>query len=194
MKINILAATLASVLSAASAISFAGPFGLEMGKPATTQGCTALESSPGLYKCVSVDKPHSAFETYIVQSSEQHGVCWIKGIGKDISDNGYGTTTKSKAEEIVPLITRSYGVSHELTTFLVPNALWDDGDEFLMSLVKKERIHIYKWDGVSKDGVASIALGLQATGSDSGYLALEYYGTDYDECDDAIKSAEGDAF
>ena len=188
------ATILASALLAPSTLLFAGPFGLEMGESASEQGCTAVEGVPGFHRCATVKKPHSAFESYVVQSSKQHGVCWIKAIGKDISDNGYGTSTKSKAEELAPLITKSYGVSPEKTAFLLSGALWDDADEFLMSLLKKERVHAYKWEGVSKEGIDSIYLGLQAGGSSTGYLVLEYYGADYQECNEAVKASEGDAF
>lgn len=174
--------------------SQAAGFGIEFGSSPNEYGCTSLVEG-GKYTCTNVPKPHSSFESYVIEASDQHGICWVKGIGKDISDNGYGTSTKSKLEELKASLERGYGPVSEKTDYLIYNALWDDADEWLMSIRQKQRIFMYQWDAPEgqKYKLASIYLAAGATSSSTGYIALEYYSTDHDACQQANSKLEDDS-
>ena len=172
----------------------AAGFGIEFGADPEQLGCVPVAAN-GAYRCDKVPKPHSAFELYLARASEEHGICWVKGVGKDIADNRYGTSTKHKVEDLKASLERNYGPPSEARDFVMANALWDDSDEWLMAIAKKERIFMYHWDDVSfknpKLGEMYLAAG--ATGSSEGYVMLEYYSTDHEACELANSQAEDDA-
>ena len=125
-------------------LSSAAGFGFKMGEAPATYSCDAMDALPGAYMCVA-PKPHSAFESYVIKASEEHGICWVKGVGKDISDNGYGTNTKAAHEKLVILLSKPYGASSETEDVILPSALWDEPNEWLMSIAKKERYSMNSW-------------------------------------------------
>ena len=65
--------------------AMAGPFGLNMGMSLKEIGGKPKKIANGKYEIVDIPKPHSAFESYIVQVSPKSGLCWIKAISKDIA-------------------------------------------------------------------------------------------------------------
>lgn len=175
-----------------STISNAGGFGIEIGKSPSEYGCQSSSGNIGYFSC-DAPKPHSAFEKYVVQASELHGICWIKGIGKDISDNGYGTSTKAKHAELQSVLSKAYGEISDTTDIIFPGALWSEADEWLMAINKKQRFYSVNWsdlDVPSKPKLKDIYLGVSATGSATGWLTLEYYSKDYEDCKTAVSESE----
>jgi len=182
-------------LSLFGAITHASGFGIEMGKSPPEYGCEAQADNVGIYSCVA-PKPHSAFEAYMVQASDKHGICWVKGVGKDISDNGYGTSTKSKHSELQSVLTKAYGEISDTSDFIMPGALWDDANEWLMSINQKQRFYSVSWadlDVPGKPQLDTIYLGVSAVGSSKGYVFLEYYSKVYEECEKANVDSESSA-
>ena len=176
-------------------LSSAAGFGFQMGEAPTTYNCDALDARPGTYKCVA-PKPHSSFESYVIEASEKHGICWVKGVGKDISDNGYGTNTQTEHEKLVTLLSKPYGAASEKTDFILPSALWDDPNEWLMSIAKKERYVISTWKDLklaSKPALDKIYLGVGATSGKTGYITVEYHAKNYSDCVQANAESESDA-
>ena len=121
-----------AVLSLASKAS-AGALGMQSGEKPARYGCAAVPSNPGFDGCPPPPKPHSAFEDYVVKASEQVGICWIKGIGKDISDNGYGVGTRSVVVDLKSQLAKKYGAGPEKTDFPLPGSIWKDPDDCLMA-------------------------------------------------------------
>lgn len=182
-------------LSLCSAITNASGFGIQMGKSPSEYGCQAVTGSTGVYYC-DAPKPHSAFENYAVRASDKHGICWVKGIGKDVADNGYGSSTKLKHSELQGALSKAYGEISETSDFIIPGALWDDADEWLMSIKQNQRVYSVAWQNLEMPGkpkLNQIYLGVNATGSSEGYLALEYYAKFYEECKTAIVDSESSA-
>jgi hypothetical protein len=179
----------------------AGPFGIEMGQPSSileTNGLnpTPIPNYPGYYY-VLPKFTHPDFETYLVRIDEDEGVFLIKAIGKDISDNGYGTSIRSKFDELRKSIEGTYGES-ELISFLYPNSIWDEPEDWMMGLRKGDRIHMAQWeneDGTTLPGeISEIILAADATSSSEGYLAIEYYGKKYDELSEKAKKKAAQVF
>ena len=173
-------------------MSKAGGFGIELGKSPSEYGCQAMSGSIGYFSC-EAPKPHSAFEQYVVKASESHGICWIKGVGKDISDNGYGSSTLAKHAELKSVLSKAYGEISETTDFVLPGALWSEADEWLMAIDKKQRFYSVNWSDLkvpSKPKLKQIYLGVGATGNAKGWLTLEYYSKDYEDCKTAVSQSE----
>jgi len=190
---------LALVLLLSSQILTAGPFGLEMGM--SLDGLKALGVNPtmiatGYYK-VNPLSPHPEFEEYIVRMDATEGVFWIKAIGKDISDSGYGFSTKSKFSETEQALSSAYGAG-EMEDFLFPGSIWDELDDWMMSLRQDERFYLKKWekaDGTAiANGILSIYLAANATSSSKGYLILEYYGIEHELLSKKAKDEQSKVF
>ena len=146
MKISLNALACLFLLSLASS-AFAGPFGLDMGMSKSQLGDSwrALESSPGYYVSKTPPKPHSAFDNYIVKLSATHGLCWIKAVGKDVSTNGYGTSLKSAFGDLRERLSAAYG-NAKIDDFLVSGSIWDDPDDWMMGLARKDRYYMAQWN------------------------------------------------
>jgi hypothetical protein len=189
----------ATVLLLSTHILTAGPFGLEMGM--SLDGLNALGANPTIiaeaYYTVNPPSPHSDFEEYIVRLDPTEGVFWIKALGKDISDSGYGFSTKSKFSETEQALSSAYGTG-ELVNFLFPGSIWDELEDWMMSLCKDERFYFKKWeksDGTAiANGILSIYLGANATSSSKGYLTLEYYGIEHERLSQKAKDEQSKVF
>jgi hypothetical protein len=181
---------------AVPSVGFAGPFGLEMGMKLSQLPGKPEAISGGYYKLTSVPKPHSSFEAYVVKLSPSTGVCWIKGIGVDIETSSYGIQLKSAFEEMRGKLDSAYGKS-KLSDFLMPNSIWNEPNDWMMALIKKERLLAAQWgkeygSNLPSD-LESIALMASPTGRSEGYLALEYSGHQKSKCDAELEAKEDDA-
>ena len=124
-----------------------GPFGYDIGANVDSYSdCTSMDGNPGYYRCTAPAKPHPDMEMYLVQAFPSTGVCLIKGIGKDIDENGWGSTTKAAIDRIVTQIESVYGSSTDETDLLMPTSIWDENDEWLMGIKQDDRYYFYTWD------------------------------------------------
>lgn len=184
-----------------SGLLFAGPFGIDMGMTLEelkqqNMNPEKTSSSDGYY-LVEPPKTHPNFEMYLVRLYKDKGVFWIKAIGKDISDSGYGSSTKSEYEKIEGQLNKSYGVGSEIR-ILLPGTIWDEPEDFLMSLRRGERAYATKWSIENNNNLESpidrIFLGLNARYSDTGYLVLEYYSNKHEEYTQLIEDEAASVF
>lgn len=171
----------------------AGPFGFDMGKQPSEYGCTSM-STPNMYKCNEAPKGHPAFEAYVLQATSKHGVCWIKAVGKNISDNGYGMSTKRAVDGFVEAFKKSYGGDMEKNDFLLSGSIWDDADDFLMGLTKNDRSYTYHWKTTTDPSIKEIYVSAKGLRSDIGFPAIEYYGAQYDACNAYADQTVNDVF
>jgi hypothetical protein len=142
-----------------------------------------MEGSTGVYECTPPGE-HPYFESYVVRASSKHGVCWVKGIGKNIDDNGYGTNTVGRLKGFADAMTPVYGEPRKVDLIL-PNALWDDADEYLMSIRQNERTLAYVWEGEELGGktkLNQIYVFAKALSRDTGWVGIEYYSEDHEAC------------
>ncbi|MYD85730.1 MAG: hypothetical protein F4Y14_05840 [Acidobacteria bacterium] len=190
-------ATLCAILACSAAASSAadGPFGLAMGTP---KDRFELESSetPGMFFLKDVPKPHSAFDLYILQFGPESGLCLVKGVGKDVSTNSFGTQLRSAFDDLRERLETAYG-SHETIDFVRSGSLWDEPQYFMMGLLKQERLLAARWEqkqgSALKNNLETVLLMAKAASQDNGYLILEYYFENYDACTEELTRAEDDA-
>lgn len=179
-----------------SGIAFAGPFGLRMGMSINDIDAKARSAAPGIYSTTQVPKPHSAFENYGVKVAPKSGLCWVKAVGKDISTSAYGMELKAAFKEMETKLAKVYG-KPEVIDFLMPESIWDSPNDFMMSLIKKERHLLAVWEegkgAKLSENLVQVGLMANASGGNKGYLSIEYSFSNKDACDKEIASQEDDA-
>ncbi|MCX9112224.1 hypothetical protein OKS80_04820 [Aeromonas veronii] len=167
-----------------------GPFGLAMGMTKEMFKGHLTPVSAGVYVLDTPPKAHPQFEQYVVKISDKTGLCWIKGVGKDIPTNGHGIQLKSEFDDFEKKLDERYG-SHKRTDFLVSGSLWDDPQYWMRGLQKEDRYLYSVWGRGKKplpNELSEIGLFAGATSGDNGYLALEYSFTNKKSCDRDIET------
>ncbi len=176
--------------------AMAGPFGLEKGMTLKGIGGNPEKVGHGIYKLDSVPKPHSAFEAYVVRIAPKGGLYWIKAIGKDIETSTYGMELKSAFNEMKEKLGATYG-KHKTMDVLLPGSIWDEPNDWMMGLIKKERILAAIWEKSEGSSLPSeieqIGLIASPTSRDKGYIAIEYSFTNKDDCEAELAAQEDDA-
>jgi hypothetical protein len=176
-----------------SGTAMAGPFGVTMGKPVAIYAGRP-STVKGVYK-VTAPQPYSEFESYSVVATASSGVCKIWGIGRDHSNDRYGTDVRSAYDRLKSILDSKYGKSEEFS-YLKSGALWKDSNEWVMSIRQKERTVITFWsvkDGPPlPDGLVSISLEIKATSSDTAYIDLTYEFENFKSCKTTLSAQDAD--
>ncbi|HDX8364583.1 TPA: hypothetical protein RQN02_003921 [Aeromonas veronii] len=166
-----------------------GPFGLAMGMTTEMFKGQLKPAGKGVYLFDNPPKPHPQFEQYAVKISDKSGLCWVKGIGKDIMANGHGVQLKSQYDDFEKKLDERYG-SHKRTDFLVAGSIWKEPQDWMMGLHKEDRYLFSVWEGGKKslpNDLSQVALVANATNGQEGYLSLEYSFSNKNICDEEIK-------
>lgn len=183
MKSVLSHAVILLIVFACAPVIAAGPFGLSMGMTIDQIDPNAVEIGPGKYKIISVPKPHSAFEFYVVQVGPTMGLSWIKAVGKDISTSAYGIELRSAFTDMEAKLTKVYGTGNR-TDYLLPDSIWDEPNDWMMSLIQKERYLMTLWDADSgatlKNDLAMVGVLASPNSTTEGYISVEYYFTNND--------------
>ena len=162
-----------------------------MGMPISElKNCTQIQI--GKWRC-DVPRPHSAFDTYIVQGHPSTGVCWVKGMTPSIDTNSFGSQLRSKVDEIAAQLNEVYGKGND-RSFLMSGSIWTESEDWMMSLLKEERYYSREWPAAAgtplPNHLKTIYLFAKATQSSKGYVGLEYAFENEGECEKAIKAEE----
>jgi hypothetical protein len=141
----------------------AGPFGIDVdGFLPEKYACQKV--SGARYKCHDVPEPHPAFEAYAVRYYSEVGLCMIKGIGKNLEPNRYGSSIEAQVDEIYGQVSSKYGQAKK-SDFVLPGARWDDPNEWTMSILQNERMYGYLAEGISEvDGIVKYEIFFGAGG------------------------------
>ena len=126
----------------------AGQFGLKMGMKLNQIDKHAKKLGNDIYE-ITVPKPHSLFNLYIVRISPTKGLYWLKAISKDISTSVYGTELVSEFDDLEKKLKKVYGENKRLD-FLQYESIWNEPKDWMMALMKKERTLIAYWDKSTK--------------------------------------------
>jgi len=173
-----------------------GPFGLWMGMTASEVEASLEELAPCKFRASAVPKPHSAFESYILQIAPRSGLSWIKAIGKTVETSAYGLELKSAFESMEAKLTATYG-KHKKLDFLMQDSIWGEPRDWMQALLSRERIFMAEWsrkDGSSLgDSLSSIALVAGVYNTSSGYIAIEYSFQNGSNADAEIAALEDEA-
>jgi hypothetical protein len=166
------------------------PFGLKKGMTNAQLGATEL-SKPGFYKLVQVPKPHPDFEAYIVQVGPTTGLCWVKGVGKNVSTSVYGSELKVAYNDLRDQVGATYGQYEEMD-FLRAGSIWDEPKDWTMAMLKKERYLMSTWKtGILKPGLKMVGVNVSVLSRDTGFVNVEYYFDNHPQCEQELKAAKG---
>lgn len=182
----------APVVEKSEIVAADGPFGLAMGMTVDMFGDQLDLQENGIYLLDNPPKPNRKFEKYALKISDNAGLCWIKGIGKDISTNGHGFQVKSEFEELETALSEKYGKPRKID-FLTAGSIWDDAKYWMRSLQKQDRYLISSWKGGKKAlpyDLSEIDISANATSGDTGYLTVEYAFSNKEMCDEELKKGE----
>lgn len=180
---------------------FAGPFGLEKGMSyeQVKQACGGREPvsvGENRYLIIPV-KQHPYFVRYVAWIDSKDGLNYIKAIGADISTNGYGLEVRSKYDSLEASLCKTYGKC-DRTSILMPGSIWNDPDDWMKALEKKDRYLMTTWknkDGANlPDDIVGIYLAASANSSSSGYICLEYEFSNHEKIEAAKKEADDSVF
>lgn len=183
--------TFATVLISFSALSMAGPFGLEMGSSLADlkKQITLKPENIGLYTTQSVPIPHPDFQLYKLIISPNHGLCKIIAFSKNISTSIYGTELVSKFSNIESALTTKYGNPKKFDN-LQPGSIWNEPQDWMMGLLKRERTLSSLWTKEERtlpDNLQAIEIKAIAASTEQAGLMLTYEFTNADKCLDWIK-------
>ncbi len=171
---------------------YSGPFGLEMGMKINEIDKNANKIAEGRYK-VSVTKPHTAFDLYVVFVSPTKGLYMIRAIKKNIPTNVFGNSLKSKYNSIEEKLNNAYGKSKRYD-FIQSGSLWSENQYWMMGLLKGDRSLATVWSEktVSKfsNNITGVLLKAKALNQNTGALILEYEFSNFEDSKKEITSIE----
>lgn len=179
---------------------FAGPFGLEKGMTLEEirKNCEIdSEIKNGYYELNTVPQPHPDFDKYIVGITQKSGLFYITAIGKEVTTNSYGIDLKNEFDYIESKIDSKYG-EHNRHESSLDNGTWNEPDEWMMSLLKKERVLFTEWSRETganlPETLESIGIVAFAYSPSKGGVHLEYYFSNYDSCTKELEEKEDSVF
>jgi len=187
--------TVAIMFTALSAISAHADsaFGIEYGGELPSG---SEDIGDGYFFVASPPKPHTLFETYAVIHTAETGVCMISAISTKFENDKYGTKAKSAYDKLVVSLDKKYGPEGDMWETLKADALWDEADEFAMSLVKGDRNHA-RWFLPSADSQNEfdyVQIRIGAENSSRTYIVLDYSNKVLKEnCTAVLSSADNDS-
>ncbi|WP_162620538.1 hypothetical protein [Limimaricola cinnabarinus] len=158
----------------------AGPFGIEMGGSASDLDLAEEGNKPSLNQAPN---PHPLFKEYAVWHTEGLGICRVVAISEPYGNDRYGSGVKRDFERVSEALSQKYGSGNRVD-FLKSGALWDEPQDWVMSLRQNERTFGQEWSSVESDGEAYdyIQLWVDGVSSDTTLLILEYRGKDFNDC------------
>jgi hypothetical protein len=179
------------VLSAACITAHAGPFGLNFGDSYAQLSKLGLvkDKVNQWYTAKSVPRPHPDFVTYELLISPKLGLCKIIASNSNISSDSYGSTLRQQYNLLEDSLSRKYGEGKKFD-YLKSGSIWDEPRDFMMGLVKDERVLVTYWtvpDPSSHDGVAVISLRADARNKSTGVIIINYESKNGKECIDVAR-------
>jgi hypothetical protein len=121
----------------------------------------------------------------------------VKAIGKDIDDNRFGTNLTDTYNRVDKGLSKSYGKGSKVH-YLRSGSIWDEPEDFMMGLVKQERVMNTYYDeeegSTMKDNVEKAYLGGKALSAETGYVTIDYTFNNHQACVAETEEAIGDVF
>jgi hypothetical protein len=189
MRAKVLAAALLGISTVTPAM--AGPFGIDV-EGFSLDKYSCIDAGGQYYACTSIPKAHDYFESYLVRYHPDAGLCSISGIGKAIEENGFGTGTISKTDELHNQISQKYG-RVKRQDILLSTSIWNEPDEWLMGLSQQERSYAYIGDvSPAVEEIAKYSVIAAASSSDTGFVVVDFRTVNFDKCETA-KTKDGAA-
>ena len=98
---------------------------------------------------------------------------------------------------IVNSLEKNYGKG-TVYDFLRSGSIWDEPNDWMMSLLKQQRYLSAFWEKENKEvfpgNISTIGISADALTTESGYISLEYYSKDSDAAADEAKKVTDSVF
>ena len=177
-----------------------GPFGLQSGmtKEQVIQlvGADAVkENGEDSLLLTSAPRPHPSFELYSLIFSPAQGLLKLTAIGRSIQTSSFGNELHNSWPEIRDTVVKTYG-EPKTFDYVRTGSLWKEREDWMMGLLKKERVLAAYWDLKSRlpNHISFIKLSAEALSTEKGYLALGYEFEGWESYVDSKKAKEGTVF
>lgn len=146
------------------------------------------------YTFSTAPTPHSDFEDYLCFISPEKGLLKVVALSKDIETNSFGETLKDKFDQIRTGVSKAYGEGKSFD-FLQSGSIWNDPQDWMMGLLKKERNLMTYWKlNASQDHITFVALEAVALSQDKGYISLGYEFEGWEQYVDKKKEKQDKVF
>ena len=178
--------TLMSLALTAPAIAAApdAPFGIAMGTPVAD--LDVEKDLGGGWVMVRPPEPSERFETYLVRQTPETGACEIGAIGRDFTDDGFGTDVRLAAASAENALAETYGKRLHIE-HIVPDPALPEPHEWVGSVFVGERTHGALWskhEGSDlPDTLELVMLEVAATSTVTAYLNLTYAFSNWEACE-----------
>ncbi|QJR35214.1 hypothetical protein [Gemmatimonas groenlandica] len=176
-----------------------GPFGLSMGMSeqaakAATSGWSMIEQ--GFFTVEKVPRTHDAFVSYTLMFGSA-GLCKIIAVGRNIESDAHGTVLMGSFKSLEDGVSEKYGKPSEEHNVLQTGSIWNDPQDFMMALLKKERLFVTLWekkaDSMNIGHVKTIALQAHALDRSTAWLRVGYEFENFDACSKEVTKARNSA-
>lgn len=169
------------------------PFGLSMGMTKDKLGEIKTEVGPHKYQLTSVSKPHPDLEIYVATVTPNAGLCFIRTLSHTWQTKSDGTELKEKFYDMKAQLEGIYGKPN-VTDSLVEGSKRTRPRDWMATLLDKERTLLARWSAAEDrlpmlPTIFKVYVGAYALSENSGYLVVEYYFTNYAQCESEISAA-----
>lgn len=166
------------------------PFGLKMGMKKEQLGEIVKEVSPYKYQLSSVSKRHPDLETYVATVTPNAGLCFIRALSPTLETKADGTELKTRFEDLKSQLEGIYGKPHVIDSLREGSNL-DRSRDWMRALLENQRTLQARWSGPDDKlpmlpTIRKVYVAAFAATRTSGYLAVEYYFDNYEQCQDEL--------
>ena len=179
--------------------AIAGPFGWKIGQSLQDLGLTPSDQtkSTGVYQVTTAPAGSNLIDFYSLTVGPTQGLCKIGAAGNDVQSSSYGTELRSAYNRFTDIFDKKFGGGKEYD-FLYAGSIWDDRDDFMMGLLKKERTltKFYSADegSVMTDGLRTVMVDAKGLSTDKGYIAISYEFSNVDQCIEELEAMSASVF
>jgi hypothetical protein len=169
------------------------PFGLHMGMTKDQIGEIVKEVSTFKFQLQSVSEPHQDLETYVATVTPNAGLCFIRALAPTMRISSDGTELKSAFEDLKLQIEAIYGKPYVVDSLKEGSTL-DRPRDWMRALFEQERTLMARWSAPDdnlpmKPTIRKVYVAAFAESRSSGYLVVEFYFDNYDQCQEEINDA-----
>lgn len=167
-----------------------GPFGFAMGDDPSAYKLKKMEK-PGFYETDAPPKSHDDFESVLVEAYPGVGICMIKGLGKNLENDGNGSSVRTKVSDLTGALETKYGKSTKVD-LCTGGDIQCGSDFWMMTLNGGERYYGSKWsksnDAMKQAKIGQIYVGASAGNISTSYVIAEYISADTKGCEKAARA------
>ncbi len=165
-----------------------GPFGLSYRAGPSDLDIDPESSTPdtGLYLLNSVPSPASEFETYGAVAFEKVGLCEIRSITPQFSNDSLGSSVTTLADKLADALTSKYGEGEKLDV-CGGGSISCQQQFWAMSVMNGERVYGYDWKP-THEHIREINLFVTSDNLAQLSLRLDYKIGDEKACENALNS------